>query len=1118
MPASREQKTNDMAEQQDEKSRVPVAGIFALIAMVSSFLIYQEISLQTFRPIDKETARNIVSEKGIVQSRLWQDPFEAVEAHRLKETKRLNRSGGEADSRRPLDTLVSVIVKSEVSSLRILPVFVDGSPYTSGAESRLNDRYAVVSALGAAGYVPESGDFIRFFEWSPEEKESGLKQKIASNVSQTFVIPAELFFPKAKLQNNGDQKHVLVLWLKNQDFSAKPLAFLGNLLGEFDTALDAARDEQKIKSTYEVLGPRFSTGLSAMLKEIKEALREELRKSGHLCPSPNQPFNPPFNALKDVHFYSPWATAEDTFLLDDSADPDTSKASKEIVGNLCKCAGRSPDMDSSKVSKPIVETLFICAGIKNFIRTIKTDAMLAEQLLQELKRRRVDLKPCDEKDCNPKIALISEWDTRYGRALPRTFVAVAMNGGSGETSQALEFEIDKLRRDEWPGWVSPHSYLAGLDGELPAKENDKGDGDRKDRAQPEALPWYAGSSRGSEKAGHSPEGRSQLDYVLRLATALKQEEARNGEEFEAIGVLGSDVYDKLLILQALRQNFPRAIFFTTDLNARLAFPAHWNSTHNLIIASHFGLELQPELQTPIPPFRDSYQTSLFYAALMALEHLVLFKNDSPDFVQLNTDQGKEPEPKDFFTNTGSRLYEIGRHGAFDISTDGPLEQPADYTSIHPTRPDMDSYFGTRQNLKWTGGAVVTAVLLILGIMLISSTVADAFLKLGSNMLFWLGLAAAGWVAFELVSWMPHTAESEPFVLTEGISAWPTAAIRLLALVTSLLFLWYSWRKMKDNERFLAREFDLGDKNSEIKRNLQEEASPSRSPPPGIFARAVRRCLGIHGWRPHEAGQIDAVQLWREYTTLGKLSNFFMRGVPQLTVALSFAWLIMVLFGFPNTPCRGSGCFVINDILVILSVTAMMVLIFYVIDVTRLCRRWVNCIAMKKVRWPDGTLAKIASERGINRENLDEWLGIELIAERTTVIGNFIYFPFIVMFLLGIARHSYIDNWDFPVAIVLFLTLNGIFVFVNGMALRRSAEMAKREAIKRLESKLIQLSDQTPEEIKQRQQIEWAIREIKSNRRGAFLPFTEHPVFGAAIALPSGAYGIVLLLEYFVAAF
>ena len=32
------------------------------------------------------------------------------------------------------------------------------------------------------------------------------------------------------------------------------------------------------------------------------------------------------------------------------------------------------------------------------------------------------------------------------------------------------------------------------------------------------------------------------------------------------------------------------------------------------------------------------------------------------------------------------------------------------------------------------------------------------------------------------------------------------AIRLLALVMSSLFLWYSWRKLKDNESILAVDF------------------------------------------------------------------------------------------------------------------------------------------------------------------------------------------------------------------------------------------------------------------------------------------------------------------------
>ncbi len=1069
-----------MAEQQDEKAKLPLAGIFALISMISSFFIYQQMSLQTSRPIHKDTASHIFLEKGTVQSRLWQDPFEAVEAHRLSEKQNPEMSSPKAGVPYPLSDLIKVIAESGVASgLRVVPVFVDGSPYSSGAESRLNDRYAVVSALGAAGYAPESGEYIRFFEWT--------RQNIMAGTTDLLAIPAELFIPKSKNRDARNQPHVLVLWLKDQDFSQKPLQSLNELLAVFSNTV-----APHVSPTYSVLGPRFSTGLSAMLKEIKKGSKDELPPSGHGCSSSN----PRFSELKDARFYSPWATAEDIFLLDSSVDP----ASKEESGRTIK-------------------EIFDCAGIKNFIRTIDTDAVLVEQLLQELKRRQVDLKPCPGKDCNPKVALISEWDTLYGRALPRTFAAVAMNNGSGEAGPALEAEIEKLLSDDWPEWISRHSYLAGLDGELPTKGYDKGDdkASAQDQAQAKGQVWFGNQPQGAEKnVDQRPEGRSQLDYVVRLATALKQEEAKNGK-FSAIGVLGGDVYDKLLILQALRDRFPTAIFFTTDLNARLAFPAQWKSTRNLIIASHFGLELQPELQTPIPPFRDSYQTSLFYSALMALEYIVPDpdKANCPDCVQLSTDMNKKPEPKDSLRNTGPRLYEIGRHGAFDISTTNP--RLPDYASIHPVRPDMDTYFNTRQNLKWIAGAVAMAVIFVLGIMLISSTAADIFLKLGSNILFWLGLAAVVVVIFDLMEGMPPVAENEPLALTEGISAWPAAAIRLLALVTSLLFLWYSRQKMKGNENILTREFAFEEKNSKVTDKSGDELRGAHSLT-RMLTQASRRSLGLYMWRPHAAGQIDAIRLWREYTILGELKNFSMRGLPQVTVALCVAWLIMVLFGFPNTPCRGSSCFAINDALIVMSVTSMMLLIFYVIDATRLCRRWVNCIAMNKVRWPDGTLAKIAGERGIGKENLDEWLGIELIAERTTIIGNFIYFPFIVMFLLGIARYNYLDNWDFPLALVIIFTLNATLIFVNSMALRKSAEIAKREAINRLESKLIQLSGQTPDETRQGQQIEWAIHAIKNNRRGAFLPFTQHPFFGAAIALPSGGFGLALLLEYLATGF
>lgn len=1058
-----------MAEQRDEKPKLPLAGVAVLVTMIGGLLVYQDFALKTSRPVDKEKANYLSLDKDRVQARLWQDPFEAVATHRINEQKRLQESGKTASAATIDDLSINDFItgiKKSVSvspGLRILPVFVDGSPYSSGAESRLNDRYALISALGAAGYVPESGDHIRVFRWDREEEKKTTARHAQTNES-SIIIPAELFHPKAKIRDETYGKQVLVLWLKGEDFSEKPLGSLNALLEALNGAF--SKNPPEIKPTYRVLGPRFSTGLSAMVKELQTV------QTGACIP--------PFKPLSDAKFYSPWATADDTFLLDYSLNP--------------------PDphqLHKAKEPNRTVKEIFDCAGIE-LTRTIGTDAVLAKQLFEELRRRKVDLQDCPANICKHRIALISEWDTLYGRALPRIFAAVAENNGLSKLP-GFEAEINELREDEWPDWVSRYSYLMGLDGELPAKANDKEPGAAQPTNMLEHQNLYA-----NQGWAERPEGRSQLDYVRRLAVSLKQEQEQRGEEFRAIGVLGGDVYDKLLILQALRPTFPRAIFFTTDLNAKLTHPSQWQWTRNLIVASHFGLELQQDIQTPIPPFRDSYQTSLFYSALWALDH---FRSPPrTDYFQLR--MGDDANKK-FSRTADPRLYEVGRHGAFDISA-GPDSKLGDYSSIHPPRPDLDS--DPWRSLKGFALEFITVISLILAAMLISSVAANVFTRLAWKL---FGMAIAiGATCYSLIGWVrwtiPNVAESEPFVLTEGISAWPTVAIRLFALAMTLVFLRYSWQKLKDNEKALARDFEFEEKDK-----LADKLDPI---PPLFSAKFLDCCIGLHKWRPQAGGQIDAALLWWGSAMYSDIKMVTARIVPQVIVAFALAWLLLELFGFPYVPCRGEACAKINYASTVLSSIATLVLIFYVIDATRICLKWVDCIAMGKVRWSDDTRLTIAKERGVSEKNLDEWLGIELIAERTALLGKFIYFPFIIMLLLGFARHTYLDNWDFSAALIIIFTLSATLIFFNSMLLRRSAEAAKRQAIERLEMKLIGLPDQTPDERKEKRQIEWTIAAIKNNHRGAFLPFTQHPVFGAAIALPSGAYGIVLLLEYLATSF
>ncbi len=153
-----------------------------------------------------------------------------------------------------------------------------------------------------------------------------------------------------------------------------------------------------------------------------------------------------------------------------------------------------------------------------------------------------------------------------------------------------------------------------------------------------------------------------MDYIPRLAGELKrwdQERYRiDGSKLKAIGILGSDVYDKLLLLQSLRSRFPNVQFFTTDLDARLLHPRELKWTRNLLVASSYGLQLHPDLQRGIPPFRDGYQTALFLAVLDAVE---------------------DPRTKEKLENMIEplpRIFEVGFNGAYDLSEEDNIKNPS----------------------------------------------------------------------------------------------------------------------------------------------------------------------------------------------------------------------------------------------------------------------------------------------------------------------------------------------------------------------------------------------------------------------------------------------------------
>ena len=198
---------------------------------------------------------------------------------------------------------------------------------------------------------------------------------------------------------------------------------------------------------------------------------------------------------------------------------------------------------------------------------IYTEKVLAKSLRKELELRNLDTR-------SDHVVLMFESDTVYGRSLRDTI--------------AREFTDDK----SGPLQIDPYSYLRGLDGQIPEmKLTEKISS--VDESDPIGNNRPANdSSKVSSAQNEIADGQGQLDYLQRLANHLHEldnELRRDGtSKIGAVGILGSDVYDKHLLVEALKPELPQAVFFTTDLDALLLPHGKFRSTRNLIVASSYG--------------------------------------------------------------------------------------------------------------------------------------------------------------------------------------------------------------------------------------------------------------------------------------------------------------------------------------------------------------------------------------------------------------------------------------------------------------------------------------------------------------------------------------------------
>jgi hypothetical protein len=205
--------------------------------------------------------------------------------------------------------------------------------------------------------------------------------------------------------------------------------------------------------------------------------------------------------------------------------------------------------------------------------------------------------------------------------------------------------------------------MRGLDGAVPGETTPNANHDQE-----------KDSAKGIERAA----GDAQLDYLRRMENALldKHDQLRANCTLRqrisqdcgirAIGVLGNDYFDKLLVLRALKPVFGNAIFFTTDMDADMLHPEDNKVTRNLVVASGFGLTLKGRLQREVPPLRDSYQSALLLAVRLALG---------------------SKAGEDLAVPPPARLFEIGRTRAVELVTAPKLRDANGFLRPNQRKPE-----------------------------------------------------------------------------------------------------------------------------------------------------------------------------------------------------------------------------------------------------------------------------------------------------------------------------------------------------------------------------------------------------------------------------------------------
>jgi len=1139
----------------------------AVLLFVALGLFVESPPLTSLRPSNPSTEANV----GETQARLWEDPLLVKPPEKLEPSgssplraflEEANRDKLTARTQKFPDTTD----KSATARTLVMPVLLSGGPYAENKETRLRTHYAVLSALGRAQYVADEPDRLRFLNVG---RSTGDPQLVRFQVFHVrYLVTDDVHMPDQEsyepyesdptnsLRIPRAYDTVIVLWLDDTSLTKRtdtsllhPPQLVDSLNALLRDLLAPALDPSPALLVDIPELPLRPTSnlfirLLAMVRMVAEVATDPMRwdlkiigpnttddLAEMLEPARQESFKP----FRPAEILSPRATAAlEVLQISASRRTDAKSIKPDFVGGSAGSA----------------------AAAWTIRRTIITDDQLVDVLRQELDLRRVTPGP------DHHMVLVGEWDSLYSRGLGRT-MAAKLNEAGRSANDPLRTRWAATKK-----YLHEFSYLRGIDGEL-----------TDDKAAPHKSDATPGKSEDSspEIAAGDPdraEGRSQYDYLRRLERQLRQLQSTLGAdgkvpraEIGSIGVIGSDPYDKLLILRALRKSFPHAVFFTTDFDASYLERKELEYTRNLVVASSYDLSAPDHLQGRIPPFRDSYQTAAFLTVLEALE--VERFDGSP------------------LLATGPRVFEVGRSNYTELTASAKLPASRQYASSSWAR--WTSTLGwvmifivvlaaTMGGAAWRWlvkrrarklfepvveiaglGLAPLALVFILTLLLAQPPAGSHQLVMPVILLFFLPIISylstywsAGrepsdkpgrppWatradrmavgttllvlvLTFVLVLW-PLAADSseEPFAWFQGWSIWPTEIVRMLALFISILFILRCESRVTAVTEHVGSAFHRTDESGRTSRPIsQSVTAPSNLPDHDLhhylwpLNGVVEKNPAVGSPQPpatpESSGETTPPIPLTSFDLDSRLCKAFVEGLHWHPRRIRiFCWIVVyfaLLFPF----------------MLILGFPAVPARGAYsfaldqgILCASVICYCYLLFLVIDAVVQCAVLIRHLEPCMGRNT-SLSDYRAIHVVNAVTEETVGMVYMPFTILFMMVVARNPLFDNWDWPANLVAVFASGLLLLFIASAMMQHYAQAMKAAAIasankgvrNELRTTTASGTSRKPDEDK----VEWLreeLAQIQAFDGVVFRPWYHNPIY-RAILIPLGGLGSIQLLE------